>query len=163
VCNQSLANNQFIDRKRSNSMFMVSKDKTRGREDRVEKIKPDSRLINYILDPLNMLSSSPIGDILNPRRSKWLATETDMNDDKWPPKIRMGTYEGRMTILTFYFDDNFILTITRDAKTNFEAKVALIGGTLGLFTGFSFVSLYEMFYLIYKVARDFFSNLTCCK
>ncbi len=59
----------------------------------------------------------------------------------------------RFAIMDFYFEKNYILKITSDAKVNSEAQIALIGGTLGLFTGFSFVSVYEVIYFCYKILK----------
>ena len=41
--------------------------------------------------------------------------------------------------------------ITKDAKTNFMTKLSTIGGTLGLFTGFSVISGIEIIYFTMKI------------
>ena len=40
--------------------------------------------------------------------------------------------------------------VTKDEKDNFEAKLSAIGGTLGLFTGFSVLTALEIFYFATK-------------
>ena len=38
--------------------------------------------------------------------------------------------------------------ITKDERATFEAKISAIGGTMGLFTGFSIISGVEIFYFV---------------
>jgi len=41
--------------------------------------------------------------------------------------------------------------VTYSMKTNFETKLSTIGGTMGLFTGFSLLSAVEIFYHLFKI------------
>ena len=45
--------------------------------------------------------------------------------------------------------------ITKDEKANFAAKLSAIGGTLGLLTGFSFISCIEIIFHIAKIWMGF--------
>ena len=59
-------------------------------------------------------------------------------------------YERRLEMVKLYFTTPTFDLITRDARTNFVTKLSLIGGMLGLFTGFSFVSGMEVAYYALK-------------
>ena len=45
--------------------------------------------------------------------------------------------------------------VTYSMKTNFETKLSTIGGTMGLFTGFSLLSAVEIFYHLFKIIFRF--------
>ena len=49
--------------------------------------------------------------------------------------------------------------ITRDEKANFVAKMSALGGTMGLLTGFSIISLVEIVFFGAKILYDSFKNL----
>ena len=56
-----------------------------------------------------------------------------------------------LNIIIVTFNSPLLLQITRDVKINFVGKLSSIGGTLGLFTGFSVMSLIEVFYWAGKI------------
>ena len=51
-----------------------------------------------------------------------------------------------LTYINIYFDSATMETITYSMKTDFETKLSTIGGTMGLFTGFSLLSAVEIVY-----------------
>ena len=53
----------------------------------------------------------------------------------------------------FYFDTETFEKVTKDRKTTVEAMISLVGGTMGLFTGFSIFSAIEILYFIAKCVR----------
>ena len=55
--------------------------------------------------------------------------------------------------MQIYFDTATFDNIERDKKVKMEAQLSLIGGTMGLLTGFSIISGVE---IIYFVAKAFF-------
>ena len=55
-----------------------------------------------------------------------------------------------------YFDTATYDLIQKDVSITFEGKLGVIGGNMGLFTGFSLLSGVE---IIYFVANFFFSRL----
>ena len=55
-----------------------------------------------------------------------------------------------------YFDTATFDLIHKDVSITFEGKLGVIGGNMGLFTGFSLLSGVE---IIYFVAKFFFSRL----
>ena len=59
-------------------------------------------------------------------------------------------------VVQIYFDTATFNEIEKDRKVTVEAQLGLIGGTMGLFTGFSLVSGVE---IIYFVVRFFFMSL----
>ena len=58
--------------------------------------------------------------------------------------------EQRLEIVEIYFTAPNYDIVTKDARTDLVTKFSLIGGMLGLFTGFSFVSGMEVIYFILK-------------
>ena len=56
-----------------------------------------------------------------------------------------------LTVVEIYFDTPTFDKITLDAKTNFITKVSMVGGTLGLFSGFSIMSAIEVVYFVGKM------------
>ena len=57
--------------------------------------------------------------------------------------------ESRLEVVQIYFATASFDEIERDKKIKFEAQLSLIGGTMGLLTGFSIISGVEIiFYLI---------------
>ena len=53
--------------------------------------------------------------------------------------------ENNLHVVTIYINSPTFDLITKDAKTTFMDRLAVIGGTLGLFTGFSVISGIEVF------------------
>ena len=88
---------------------------------------------------------------------------------EWPfvnDQIRLYNYtdeEGRikysnrrlLEVVKIYFQTPTFDQVTRDARTDIVTKISLIGGTLGLFTGFSFVSGMELIHFIWEIFRSF--------
>ena len=58
--------------------------------------------------------------------------------------------DERLLMVQVYFDRPTFDRITRDAKTNFVTKISAIGGTFGLFTGFSIMSAVEIVFFAIK-------------
>ena len=59
--------------------------------------------------------------------------------------------QSHLHILRIYFNAGSFDRVTRSAKTNFVSQLSLIGGTFGLFTGFSILSGIEIIYFLLKV------------
>ena len=64
-------------------------------------------------------------------------------------------YITKVSILTNL--NNFIL-YPKDAKTTTMTQISVIGGTLGLFTGFSIMSGIEIIYFILKIVLGRMEN-----
>ena len=54
-------------------------------------------------------------------------------------------------MVRIYFDTATYVEIEKDRKVTLEAQLGLIGGTMGLFTGFSIFSGVEMIYFAIKL------------
>ena len=65
-------------------------------------------------------------------------------------KYRM---EEKLVVVELYFETPTFDLISKDAKTNFVTQVSMIGGTLGLFSGFSILTAFE---IVYFITRKFF-------
>ena len=65
-----------------------------------------------------------------------------------------------LMLVQIYFDTATYDEIERDVKVTLEAQLGLIGGTMGLLTGFSILSGVEILYFIMKLFMTF---RTSCK
>ena len=54
-------------------------------------------------------------------------------------------------VVQIYFDTASYDEIERDKKIKLESQISLIGGTMGLFTGFSIISGVEIIYFVIKI------------
>ena len=54
-------------------------------------------------------------------------------------------------MVQIYFDTALFDEISQDKKATFETQISVLGGTLGLFSGFSVLSAYEIVYYISKL------------
>ena len=60
-----------------------------------------------------------------------------------------------LQLVQIYFDTATFDDIERDQKVKFEAQLSLIGGTMGLLTGFSIISGIEIVVFLVKLIRSF--------
>ena len=68
--------------------------------------------------------------------------------------------DSKLALVWIYFDTASFDEIERDKKMKFETLLSLIGGTMGLFTGFSIISGIEIIWFILKLI---YSNVTRCR
>ena len=66
--------------------------------------------------------------------------------------------EQRWEIIEIYFATPTFDKITRDVRTNFVSKLSMIGGMLGLFTGFSVMSGIEILYFAIRMFLKIHQN-----
>ena len=62
---------------------------------------------------------------------------------------------SQLEMIQTYFDSSTFDLIERNTKNTFETQISLIGGTMGLFTGFSILSAVEILYFIIKYLLSF--------
>ena len=65
-----------------------------------------------------------------------------------------------LRLVRIYFDTATFDDIERDKKIKMEAQLSLIGGTMGLFSGFSIISGIE---IVFFVAKLFYKTAVQCK
>ena len=63
-----------------------------------------------------------------------------------------------MKLVQIYFDTATFDEIERDEKVKFTAALSLIGGTMGLLTGFSIISGIEVVFFLVKLISTFLVN-----
>ena len=63
--------------------------------------------------------------------------------------------ELKLHVVNIFFNTPTVDEITKDAKTNIMTQISVIGGTLGLFTGFSIMSGFEILYFATKFCAGF--------
>ena len=67
----------------------------------------------------------------------------------WFPGYKKST---KLQLVQVSFSTPTFDRITKDEKANFETKLSVIGGTMGLLTGFSLISAVEILYFIVKIS-----------
>ena len=65
-----------------------------------------------------------------------------------------------LILVQIYFDTALFDEISQDKKATFETQISVLGGTLGLFSGFSVLSAVEIVYYLFKL---FLSLITATK
>ena len=60
-----------------------------------------------------------------------------------------------MELVQVFFDSSTFDDIEHDKKVKVDAQISLVGGTMGLFTGFSILSGVEIFYFVTRVPLRF--------
>ena len=68
--------------------------------------------------------------------------------------------ERNLRLVRIYFDTATFDDIERDEKIKTEAQLSLIGGTMGLFSGFSIISGIE---IIFFLGKFFYRSMSRCK
>ena len=56
-----------------------------------------------------------------------------------------------LILVQIYFDTALFDEISQDMKATFETQISVLGGTLGLFSGFSILSAVEIVYYLFKL------------
>ena len=64
-----------------------------------------------------------------------------------------------LQLVQIYFDTATFDDIERDKKIKYEAQLSLIGGTMGLLTGFSIISGIEIIFFLFRLICSATSSL----
>ena len=59
--------------------------------------------------------------------------------------------EAELHLVYIFFDTATFDNIQKDKKIKFEAQLSLVGGTMGLLTGFSIISAIEIIYFFLRL------------
>ena len=62
--------------------------------------------------------------------------------------------ESTIELVQIYFDTATFDNIQRDKKIKLDAQISLIGGTMGLLTGFSIISGIEIVFFLIKLIKS---------
>ena len=63
-----------------------------------------------------------------------------------------------MKLVEIFFDTATFDEIEREEKVKFTAALGLVGGTMGLLTGFSIISGIEVVFFLFKLISQFVVN-----
>ena len=69
----------------------------------------------------------------------------------------------QLQYVNIFFKSPTFDKITKDAKTNFVTKISVLGGTLGLFAGFSLLSGAELVYFFLTLGFKMASSMVTKK
>ena len=67
--------------------------------------------------------------------------------------------ESTLQLVQIYFDTATFDNIEKDKKIKTEAQLSLIGGTMGLLTGFSIISGVEIIFFLFKLISSIKCNV----
>ena len=67
-------------------------------------------------------------------------------------------YRSKLQFFRIYFDGIVFNRITKDSRVKLPDMIAGVGGTLGLFAGFSIISGIEILYFTLKIILDHAQN-----
>ena len=70
---------------------------------------------------------------------------------KYPAALRSSQWKNKLRYVRIFFDTPSFDRITRDSSAKLSDKLSVIGGTMGLLTGFSLISGIEMIYFFVKI------------
>ena len=62
--------------------------------------------------------------------------------------------ESTLELVLIYFDTATFDEIEKDEKIKFDAQISLIGGTMGLLTGFSIISGVEIIFFLFRLVTS---------
>ena len=65
---------------------------------------------------------------------------------------------AKLQVVQIYFDTAIYDEIERSVKTTLEAQLGLIGGTMGLLTGFSILSAVEILHFLFRFLISIWSS-----
>ena len=71
--------------------------------------------------------------------------------------------KAKLQHVNIFFKSPTFDKITKDAKTNFVTKISVLGGTLGLFAGFSLLSGAELVYFVLTLCVKMASGMVTKK
>ena len=63
--------------------------------------------------------------------------------------------EPTLHLVHIYFDTATFDNVEKDQKVKFQAQLGLIGGTMGLLTGFSIISGIETIYFLFRLSSTY--------
>ena len=63
--------------------------------------------------------------------------------------------ESTLELVHIFFDTATFDKLERDKKIKYDAQLSLIGGTMGLLTGFSIISGVEIIFFLFRLFRSF--------
>ena len=66
--------------------------------------------------------------------------------------------ESTLELVQIYFDTATFDNIEKDQRLKFDAQISLIGGTMGLLTGFSIISGVEIIYYAVIIVKNICKN-----
>ena len=68
-----------------------------------------------------------------------------------------------LILVQIYFDTALFDEISQDKKATFETQISVLGGTLGLFSGFSILSAVEIVYYLFKLFSSALARKSVCE
>lgn len=107
----------------------------------MESLKSDYRIKNFFLQSTTRLSDF----VMIPNYNSF--DEDDFLESK----------EKLTSVIQVTFDDLEALKITKDAKITISGMIGNIGGTLGVFIGFSFLGIFQILFEYFKKIFNYFA------
>ena len=107
-------------------------------------------LDNYLIDPRSVFIDQGTKDVTK--------AEFNLNSDEELAQERL---KKDISVLNFFFDTPIITKIRLEMRVSMFDKLSAIGGTLGLYTGISIITMIEtLWWLVQFVIHAFTRNRT---
>ena len=112
-----------------------------------------------LLNPDGYVEKSLISQKLNTMATKndWIETETNFVQD-YLSGLCERIYTKDKTTVILRMEGPTFTTMKRSLRVSFTDKLGSIGGTLGLFSGFSLLAIMEFIHWICKIANSVFAR-----
>ena len=105
-------------------------------------------LDNYLIDPRSVFIDQGTKDVTK--------SEFNLNNDEGLAQER---FKKDISILNFFFDTPIITQIRLEMRVGMFDKLSAIGGTLGLYTGISIITMIEtLWWLVQFIIHAFARN-----
>jgi len=105
-------------------------------------------LDNYLIDPRSVFIDQGTKDVTK--------AEFNLNSDE---ELAQERFKKDISVLNFFFDTPIITQIGLEMRVSMFDKLSAIGGTLGLYTGISIITLIEtLWWLVQFVIHAFTRN-----
>ena len=96
-------------------------------------------LNNYLLDPKNVFIDESTKDVT---KAEYNLTSND--------ELAQERFIGDISVLNFFFDTPIITQIGLEMRVSMFDKLSAIGGTLGLYTGISIITMIETVWWLFQ-------------
>ena len=110
----------------------------------------DQDTFKILIEAYNTYKSSKVGNL---KIGNW-----DPHYRKWEDGLTIPAPYHPLQVVQIFFDTATYDKIEKDVSVTFGDQLGAIGGTLGLFAGFSIISGVEIFYFVIKAFLSFLSK-----
>ena len=112
----------------------------------------DHATFEILIEAYNTYKSSKVGNL---DIGNW---DFQLSDHTWKDGVTKSAPYHPLQVVQIFFDTATYDKIEKDVSVTFGDQLGAIGGTLGLFAGFSIISGVEILYFVIKAFLSFLSE-----